>query len=239
MSTPMNYPPNWRPVPLPGVAEQRLFRAASLGLATEDERSLCPVGLEWLDLRTPHEVDAEGIPVLPEHWSRSHLDLTPDVLVSAEATSAMMAAFASGQLVFGDLYVRMLTDNAATFSQALTVLAEAQRPVAITCQAGRDRTGLLVALVLLILGASREEVVADYLATNHDLERFLARSASNLSAAISGFSVDLTCQARDIEQALDYLDSVGGLEAYLDSAGFSALQRRRLQENYSSTVKVS
>jgi hypothetical protein len=239
MSTPMNYPPNWRMVPLPAGAEQRLFRAASLGLATDDERRSCPAGLQWLDLRTLREVDIEGVPPLPDDWSRSHIDLTPDVLVSAEAISLMAAEFVSGRLTFGDLYVRMLADNASTFGEALTVLAEAQRPVAITCQAGRDRTGLVVALVLLILGATRDEIVADYLATNNDLERFLTRSASNQTFGVSDFSLDLTCHARDIEQAMDYLDSVGGVDSYLDGAGFPVLLRRRLQENFVSTVKVS
>ena len=45
-------------------------------------------------------------------------------------------------------------------------LATMDGPVLIHCMAGKDRTGLAVALVLLTLGAHRDDIVADYLRTD-------------------------------------------------------------------------
>ena len=42
----------------------------------------------------------------------------------------------------------------------------ANLPALIHCTAGKDRTGLIAALVQLLAGVSREVVVADYLLTN-------------------------------------------------------------------------
>ena len=40
--------------------------------------------------------------------------------------------------------------------------ARARRPLVIFCKLGKDRTGLICALVLAVCGASDAEIVADY-----------------------------------------------------------------------------
>jgi protein tyrosine/serine phosphatase len=41
--------------------------------------------------------------------------------------------------------------------------AEAERPLLFYCAAGKDRTGMVAALLLSCCGASEEEIVADYI----------------------------------------------------------------------------
>ena len=41
----------------------------------------------------------------------------------------------------------------------------AEAPILIHCWSGKDRTGMIIALILLLLGTSEEEVLEDYLAT--------------------------------------------------------------------------
>ncbi|GAB0493115.1 hypothetical protein MMPV_004388 [Pyropia vietnamensis] len=53
----------------------------------------------------------------------------------------------------------------AGLAGALRAVAAARLPVALFCTAGKDRTGLLVAMVLAVCGASDEEIVADYAAS--------------------------------------------------------------------------
>ena len=60
------------------------------------------------------------------------------------------------------------------FFFARKVLESADKPVLWHCTVGKDRAGFATAIVLEMLGADRETVMADYLATNgfieHDLE---------------------------------------------------------------------
>ena len=54
----------------------------------------------------------------------------------------------------------------AVYRDYFALLAELDGPVLINCHAGKDRTGFLCALTLHVLGAPREDIWADYLATN-------------------------------------------------------------------------
>src|SRR5215212_1831575 len=65
-----------------------------------------------------------------------------------------------------DYYALTLRRRRAEFAAGVRVIADAARlPVLVHCAAGKDRTGLLVALVLEALGVPRETVVADYALT--------------------------------------------------------------------------
>jgi hypothetical protein len=51
----------------------------------------------------------------------------------------------------------------------------AGRPTVLHCAAGKDRTGLVTALVLRLLGVADEDIIADYLATADNLPRIIER----------------------------------------------------------------
>jgi protein-tyrosine phosphatase len=93
------------------------------------------------------------------------------------------------------------TDSIATAFAALG--DEAAYPVWFHCTYGRDRSGVLAALILLSLGATREDVVREYT---------LSR------ASVGAYPLSL-------EGMLDELDSMGGIDTYLEAAGVSAEQR--------------
>ena len=134
----------------------RLFRGDGLHrLGAADVAALGLVTV--LDLRTEREVaergrlDAEGLdwhhlPVLRETWDPSWA--TPDV------TPARFLA---------DRYLVMLAEGEEALGRALQVLADAHRlPAAFHCAAGKDRTGVLAALVLSLLGVDDDTIAADY-----------------------------------------------------------------------------
>lgn len=54
----------------------------------------------------------------------------------------------------------------AVYREYFALLADLDGPLLINCHAGKDRTGFLCALTLHALGAPREEIWADYMATN-------------------------------------------------------------------------
>ncbi len=82
----------------------------------------------------------------------------------AEIRSGLRTRFTAEDMA--DYYALTLRRRSAEFGTALRILADdARLPVLVHCAAGKDRTGLLVALLLEALGAPRPVVVADYALT--------------------------------------------------------------------------
>ncbi len=66
-----------------------------------------------------------------------------------------------------------VTHFSSVFSDFLHLLLEPYRlPLVFHCSAGKDRAGFAAALTLMVAGASRHSVMADYLATNHCNARY-------------------------------------------------------------------
>ena len=61
-----------------------------------------------------------------------------------------------------EAYLGVLEEFRPQFAAAVAAAAEAEPPVLIHCQGGRDRTGLVVALVLRSAGVDAETIAADH-----------------------------------------------------------------------------
>jgi protein-tyrosine phosphatase len=59
-------------------------------------------------------------------------------------------------------YVEFLERNRERFAQALAAVADAPGPVVVHCMGGKDRTGLVAALLLRIAGVSLDDIGEDY-----------------------------------------------------------------------------
>jgi hypothetical protein len=77
---------------------------------------------------------------------------------------------------------------------------KAAYPIYFHCVYGRDRTGVLAAVILLALGASREEAMTDY--------------QLSVAGGVGAYPASL-------QAVLDDIDQVGGVEAFLATAGVS------------------
>lgn len=62
-----------------------------------------------------------------------------------------------------EFYVRGVRENAESYREAFELLAEPGRlPLLYHCRAGADRTGVMTALLLTLLGVDRETVLAEF-----------------------------------------------------------------------------
>jgi protein-tyrosine phosphatase len=101
------------------------------------------------------------------------------------------------------------------------------------CTAGKDRTGLAAALVLLALGASQDEVMHDYLMTNQLLAPVLAKAAT-WRLPPKAAKVLYAVQPEFLHAAFHEIDTRwGGMDAYLrEGLGLGERESARLRESY-------
>lgn len=73
-------------------------------------------------------------------------------------------------------YEHTLASSAQMLAVVVRMLAAvAGEPAVLHCAAGKDRTGVVTALLLSLLDVEREEIVADYLATRHNMPLIIDR----------------------------------------------------------------
>lgn len=75
------------------------------------------------------------------------------------------------------MYHHVAFEQTARVREVITLLATHELPAVIHCSAGKDRTGFIAALLLLMVGVPLQLVMADYLRTNEyfapRMERFI------------------------------------------------------------------
>jgi protein-tyrosine phosphatase len=155
------------------IGWRRLFRADGLNRLTEVDRSLLTeLGLATvIDLRTVDEAAQRGrFPV--EEIPVRYVDLPlTDVLPSPEELPEWREAS-----WVASRYGRMVEEGAPVLTRAIEVLASAgSLPAVVHCSAGKDRTGVLSALVLAFLDVPDETIVEDYALSAVAMDRLLER----------------------------------------------------------------
>lgn len=139
-----------------------LFRADGLHRASpSDTRRLLSLGIRTVvDLRSDGERRAEGVFAAPT-VSVHHAPLLERVWGEGERPE-WAGEDLDGPGLLAALYEWLLSERSAAIATAVTALAEADGPAAFHCSAGKDRTGLVAALVLSTCGVGAEAIAADY-----------------------------------------------------------------------------
>ena len=142
------------------LAWRRLFRADGLTRLNEDDcAALTELGLATvIDLRTASEVNDRGrFPTETVEVEYHHLPLTDSIPGTEEVPDWGEADVRDGRTC------HLLAEGESSIARAITLLAsDGSLPAVFHCSAGKDRTGVLAAIVLGGLGVPDDVIVDDY-----------------------------------------------------------------------------
>lgn len=211
-----------------------LYRSGRMSTLTEaDEAHMATLGirvvcdLRNVDERTRHPTrwcEAGGALL----WARDYAEhsgqldrvINNDAATVEDAYEAMV-----------ELYRLLPFDHIESYRWLFARLLAGEVPLLFNCTAGKDRTGVAAALLLHALGVPYEQIVADYLATNHADLTVLTQGQDGLN----GFASDVG--ARLLAADADYLAAAwhelgrryGDVDAYLArELGIDGAARDRL-----------
>lgn len=228
------------------IASGRFFRSANHANATEtDLARLADLNIKAVvDLRRPTERARSP--------SRRWKDFSALVIENDDHHEGeegwetfMRASDLSAQSIF-DYHIRYydkgphLPRHIDLFSRYFEALAKNEGGLLVHCAAGKDRTGMIVALTHTLAGVHRDDIIADYLLTN-DPERF-EKHAPLWAAAIKqelgrapeaeAMHIAMGVQAPYLETAFKSIEArYGHVETYLrDVLGVGAEKREKIEK---------
>ncbi|MDI1465521.1 tyrosine-protein phosphatase [Catellatospora sp. KI3] len=200
-----------------------LYRSDALcDLAESDRAAYAALGIRTvIDLRKQVELDRYGrapqwscerwhnVPLNNPMWR--HEDYSP-----ADGVAAFLT----------ERYHEAAVHAAADIATAVRILADPDcGPAVVHCWGGRDRTGVVVALVLALCGVADADIAADYHRTEQGTARFLAWRDRHRPGKLP---LEPYLASTPAEAMLVFLADLrrlhGSIEAYLLSSGLTSAE---------------
>ncbi|HEX4819726.1 MAG TPA: tyrosine-protein phosphatase [Acidimicrobiales bacterium] len=158
-----------------------VFRADGIHRLTLEELASLDVRTV-LDLRTPEELergrcehDSIGfhhLPILQTPWTELEFEGELDAVT-----------------FLADRYVEMLDEGRESIARAVRILGdESSLPLVFHCAAGKDRTGVVAAVLLGVLGVADDDIADDYSLSRLGMTRFREWIIENFPEAADAMS---------------------------------------------------
>lgn len=145
------------------VTTERLFRSATLDAVTDQGlQQLRQLGLRTVfDLRSDNEIERHGrfpLDRLPVRWE--HLTSTIGPPTPNDPGSSRLLEHPDPM---APMYVQVMKTSGPEFARGLRILANpANHPAIVHCTSGKDRTGLFVLVLHLVLGVTLTDALGHY-----------------------------------------------------------------------------
>jgi protein tyrosine/serine phosphatase len=210
-----------------------LVRADNIRRLSDDGwRALADHGVvRIVDLRWPEELDED--PPRDVKADVVHVSLLGELDVDYKDDIAAYMAAGDPAGYWASSYTSFLDEYRENFGRALAAIADAPEGVVVVhCAGGKDRTGLISALLLRLAGASIDDIAADYALSEANLNagpRSWIESAPNETVRRQREFMQQTPPAA-MARTLELLEERwGGVRPYLGAAGLSDAQLERLE----------
>ena len=194
-----------------------------------------------VDLRSPYEVRSEGPGPLTRVDGVRHvyLSVLPELGEGTDSADALAIRRRDGAMSRypDDLrcgyYLGYLEDRPDRVVTAVRSIADAPGAALVNCAAGKDRTGVVIALALTAAGVTRAAVVADYAASGERMGAILDRLRASHTYAADIDSTPAAEQRPRPETMAAFLAQLdvghGGVTGWLAGHGFGPDELGRLR----------
>ena len=211
------------------VRWRRLFRSDALQDIPPDAAPFVTGELAVklvVDLRNTDEAQRDGRGPLPDMGAQyRHFPLLEE---------RGFPPFTGGDVVerLSTTYQWLVHNSGPRVAAAINAIAAADGNAAVFhCSAGKDRTGMLAALILEVLGVDPETIKSDYLLTNQAVDGILRRIKA-MQPQASPTTQSLAAQPIAFQRFHDTLhQEYGGAESYLQRHGVTPETLNQLRRN--------
>ena len=204
-----------------------------------------------LDLRTDVEVELEGPgPITREPRVRiEHRSLYPRSGGNTDLDAASVNIWPPhdpsrwpDEPRVVQAYLSYLIARPDSIVGSIRTIASADGAVLVHCAAGKDRTGVVVALALDAAGVDRSAVITDYLATTERIEAIMARlvSSPTYRSELEGHDPQTHAPVPGtIDRVFELIDETfDGSAAWLSANGLSDAELDRLRRRVAAANGV-
>jgi protein-tyrosine phosphatase len=180
-----------------------------------------------VDLRREHEVEVAPLAALESAGVRVvHHSLIDPAVPPLQTTDLVDGTLA-------DRYISILETSGEQIVSVLRLITDdANHPMVFQCAAGKDRTGLVAAIVLGLLGVEEDAIVSDYAATAEVIDRLLARLSARMPGREPPGPRIMSAEAATMQAALDWMHQThGSVEGYTRAHGLTEAEIAALRDD--------
>ncbi len=131
-------------------------------------------------------------------------------------------------------YVGYLDRRPDSIVEALRAIATTDGATLVHCAAGKDRTGIVVALALAVAGAVPDAIAQDYLATTENIEAIIARLVASETYRAELSAHDTKAHSPEpgaMQRVFQYIErDLGGVAGWLAAHGFTPEEQAVLRD---------
>lgn len=206
------------------VSWHKMLRSDDIStLNTSDIKYLNEYGIDTIiDLRTPNERETTGY-VLADYPEFETYFIS---LMISE--NVMDITHSNTEMSLSYFYEQLLDESPHLFKEIFSIFANPQNQgILFHCAAGKDRTGVVAALLLKLLGVSDNDIIANYEVTYSHL-------ASNPMFEVPESHAHLVNSNR--EHLVHFLNKLekdyGGAQIYLEKCGLTTQELNHIKNKY-------
>ena len=209
-----------------GVTRWKQFvRADDLGRLDEcDMQLLINYGIRTvIDLRSANELAASPSPFASSDVVK-YINIP---LIPGEAADVTKLTEAPPADFLPNFYLLILKNGGNAIKKVMETIANAAAGGTLFhCAAGKDRTGIVAALILELAGVCRADIISNYEVTH----TYIMKNPNFITQMNERkIPIEYIYSNREyLQPTLDYIAELGGIQSYLESIGVSAETMNRV-----------